>query len=135
MSKTTFAARVTDDLALEFVNPVRFKQHLLALKGQIIEVTAEKQKRHRTSEQNAYYWGVVIKTIADFCGYFTADELDALHQELRRKFLPAAGRLNLPVSTAKLSTVEMNEYIEKIRVWAGRDLGVYVPDPNEVQVH
>ena len=133
MSKTVFAARVTDDLRLEFVNAVRFKQHLLALKGQIVEVTAEKQKRHRTSEQNRYYWGVVLKTIADFCGYFSADELESLHQELRRKFLPAAGRLELPVSTAKLSTVEMNDYIEKIRAWAARDLGVYVPDPNEVQ--
>ena len=28
-----------------------------------------------TTEQNAYYWGVVLKTIADFCGYRTGSAL------------------------------------------------------------
>lgn len=132
-STTVFLALVRDDLKLEFISPARFKQHLVPLRGKVVEVTAEKQKKRRSNEQNAYYWGVVLKTIADFCGYFSAEEVESLHAEMCRRFLPVRGRLNLPTRSSKLSTVEMNDYIEKIRVWASRELSLYIPEPNEIQ--
>lgn len=130
--KPSFAAEVLEDLTLRFINPAKFKQHLLPLKGQLVMVTAEKLRKHRTDAQIRYYRGVVLKTIADNCGYRGSEELEALHQEMRRRFLPKRGRLNIPVSTTDLNTQEMNDYIEAIRSWAAAELGIYVPEPNEV---
>ena len=130
--KPVFAAEVRDDLTLRFINPAKIKQHLLPLKGQLVMVTAEKLRKHRTDAQARYYRGVVLKTIADHCGYRGSEELEALHQEMRRRFLPKRGCLNIPVSTAALNTQEMSDYIEAIRDWAAMQLGLYVPAPNEV---
>ena len=130
--KPVFAAEVQDDLTLRFINPAKIKQHLLPLKGQLVMVTAEKLRKHRTDAQARYYRGVVLKTIADNCGYRGSEELEALHQEMRRRFLPKRGCLNIPVSTAALNTQEMSDYIEAIRDWAAMQLGLYVPAPNEV---
>ena len=63
--KPTFAAEVRDDLTLRFINPAKIKQHLLPLKGQLVMVTAEKLRKHRTDAQARYYRGVVLKTIAE----------------------------------------------------------------------
>ena len=131
--KPTFAAEVLEDQTLRFINPAKLKQHLLPLKGQIVMVTAEKLRKHRTDDQNRYYRGVVLKTIADHSGYSGQEELEALHYEMRRRFLPNRGRLNIPVSTTALDTVEMTEYIENIRRWAAEELQLYIPDPNEVE--
>ena len=131
--KPTFAAEVLEDLTLRFINPAKLKQHLLPLKGQIVMVTAEKLRKHRTDDQNRYYRGVVLKTIADQSGYSGQEELEDLHYEMQRRFLPNRGRLNIPVSTTALDTVEMTEYIENIRRWAAEELQLYIPDPNEVE--
>ena len=130
---TVFTAKVRDDLTLEFINPARFKQHLLPLKGKIVEITAELQRRHRSNEQNRYYWGVVLKMIADYCGYFSQEEIESLHTEMCRLFLPGVGMLALPTRTSDLSTVEMNDYMKKVRAWAASELGVYIPEPNEIK--
>jgi len=130
--KPIFIARVMPDLTLNFLNVARLKQHLLPLRGELVEVTAEKQRRHRTSPQNNYYFGVVLKMIGDHCGYRGAEEIDALHQEMRRRFLPKRGSLSIPVSTTSLNTVEMNEYIDSIKQWAAEELQLYIPEPDEV---
>jgi hypothetical protein len=36
------------------------------------------------------------------------------------------------VSTSRLDTEQFFRYCEAIRTWAAVDLGVYIPDPNEV---
>ena len=69
MIKQIFYATVSDDLTLKYLNIAKFKNHLLKLKGKTVAVTCEERKKHRSNEQNAYYWGVVLKTIADYAGY------------------------------------------------------------------
>ncbi len=133
MSKTLFFAVVRDDLTLQFINPVSVKNHLLRLKGQTVEMTIEKRRKHRSNEQNRYYHGVVLKMIADYCGYRGADEIEGLHEEFKRKFLPKVGRLNIVKSTSSLNTVEFSEYIESIRAWAAENFQLYIPDANEVE--
>lgn len=130
--KTVFPARVNDDLTIQYINPARIKQHLLHLRGQLVEVTVEKLRKHRSEEQNRYYRGVVLKMIADHCGYRGAEELEALHQEFRRRFLPKRGELNIPVSTTGLNTKEFSEYIDIIRQWADEQLKLYIPEPGEI---
>ena len=133
MIKTLFFATVKDDLSLNLLNVAKLKNHLLKFRGKTVEVTVELRRKHRTNEQNAYYHGVVLKMIADECGYRGEAELEGLHEELKRMFLPKNGRLNIVKSTASLSTVEFSDYIEKVRAWAAEELSLYIPDPNEAK--
>ena len=133
MLKTIFYATVGEDLAIKFLNVAKVKTHLLPLRGETIEVTLEKRRKRRTDSQNSYYWGVVIKMIADTCGYRTSEEYAGIHSELKQKFLPKSGRLQIAKSTSSLNTVEFSEYIEKVRQWAAEELGIYIPDPSEVE--
>ena len=133
MIKQIFYATVSDDLTLKYLNIAKFKNHLLKLKGKTVAVTCEERKKHRSNEQNAYYWGVVLKTIADYAGYRGEQEITGIHEELKRMFLQKIGKLNIVKSTSSLNTAEFTDYIENIRLWAAQELGVYIPDPNEAE--
>lgn len=133
MLKTIFYATIDNDLNLHFLNIQKYKQHILKFRGKTVEITIEERKRRRSNEANAYYWGVVIKMIADTCGYRTSEEFAGIHSELKQKFLPKAGRLQIAKSTSSLNTVEFSDYIEKVRQWAAEELGLYIPDPDEAK--
>lgn len=94
----------------------------------VIEI--QKSKKTRSLPQNKYYWGVVIKIIANHTGY-TSDET---HQELARMFLSyEAGNLKRFVkSTTKLNTIDFEDYLDKCRTWASNELNCYIPLPNEL---
>lgn len=133
MLKTIFFATVKEDLSISFLNVAKVKQHILPFRGQTVEVTIEKRRKRRTDNQNSYYWGVVIRTIANDCGYRSDEELAAIHAELKKKFLPRYGKLAITQSTTTLNTADFTEYIEKVRAWAATELGIYIPDPNEIK--
>lgn len=133
--KSVFYAVVGADLGLKFLNTAKIKTHLLQFRGQTVEVTVERRRKLRTQEQNAYYWGVVVKMIADECGYRTAEEQQGVHVALREKFLPRKGKLQIASSTAALDTAQFTDYIEQVRQWAAEDLGIYIPDPNEAKAN
>lgn len=84
-------------------------------------------KTTRSTLQNNYYWGVVIKIISDELGY-TPDEV---HEILRYKFLFVQGEFPYVRSTTSLNTVEFEEYMINIRMWASLQFGCYIPLPNE----
>jgi hypothetical protein len=88
-----------------------------------------KANRKRSLSQNAYYWGVVIKIIADHSGY-TSHEV---HQWLAGEFLSyqKAGRL-FAKSTTELDTMEFERYLERCRIWAQTEQDLRIPLPNEV---
>lgn len=106
---------------------------LRQLKGSFA-VSLKKNKPARSLASNRYYWGVVLAYISDETGY-TKDEI---HQLMQQKFLRYAksvldGEEQLFVrSTTSLNTKEMTDYIESIRTFAITELGVYIPDPNEI---
>lgn len=84
----------------------------------------------RSDKENRYYWAVIVKTLADFCGY-TSEEM---HEALKWQFLKVVtpGKPNKVRSTSDLTTVEAEEYYESIRQWAAQEYGVIIPLPNEV---
>lgn len=133
MIKSLFFATVDNDLAIHFLNMPKVKQHILKFRGKTVEVTIEERKKRRSNNQNSYYYGVVLKMIADYCGYRTNEEITGIHEELKRMFLPKIGKLNIVKSTSSLNTAEFTDYIENIRLWAAQELGVYIPDPNEAE--
>lgn len=108
-----------------------FARFVLKLKGEDI-VEIRKHVRNRTLPQNSYYWGVVLKLISDSTG-FTVEEC---HQVFKIKFLTYRKtyknkEYSFVKSTTKLSTLEMTEYIDKIKDFASSELSVYIPDADE----
>lgn len=92
-------------------------------------VEIQKAKQVRSLKQNKYYWGVLVKIIAQHTGY-TSDET---HQELARMFLSYKNNGKTFVkSTTKLNTGEFETYAEQCRTWAQSEMDCYVPLPNEI---
>lgn len=105
--------------------------------GLEFELTLQRRRATRSVQANAYYWGVVLRLLAEFTGY-TVDEM---HDICKAKFLPkrlAIAKGNgeivdeyvLGGSTRDLDTNDFYEYVEQIRQWAA-ELDCNIPDPNE----
>jgi hypothetical protein len=97
-------------------------------------VGIKKDKSKRSGNQNRYYWGVVLAYLSEETG-FTKEEA---HQLMQRMFLrydksvhdgPAETFVR---STTSLNTLEMEEYLENIRIFALSELATYIPLPNEI---
>jgi hypothetical protein len=102
--------------------------------GKKIELTLRKSNSTRSLQANAYYWGVVVKLIADHCGYDSAE----LHEALKYKFLSnheadETGLVRIK-STASLTVDEFIRYTNDVVIWAARDLQVYIPAPGDVDI-
>ena len=107
-----------------------FAKHIASLDGKPVELILKREVKRRGSAQNRYYWGVVLKTFGDGTGYQPED----LHEALKRRFLaidPDAP-LVMTRSTSELTTVEFNEYLEKVLQLAA-EMGVFVPSPGEME--
>jgi hypothetical protein len=120
---------------LALSNRPRFQCELNALDGQEVRLTIERkpaQRKGRSNNQNRYYRGVVCQIIGDALGY-TQDEA---HDIFRAKFLSEevereGFKFIVLRTTTRLSTIEFEEYLGKVREWASIELGIYIPLPNE----
>lgn len=112
-------------------NIVRYKQRLIELEGKQVNMSPVRYRENRSNNQNRYYWGIVIKMIADHCGYME-DDYESVSDELKRKHLGTQGNLQIAKSSSSLNTKEFEDYMSKIRTWASIDLGLYIPLSNEV---
>ena len=120
---------------LKLKDSARFVAELAGLKGEV-RVTVGRKERIRSIPQNSYYWGVLVKMIADYIG---EAELELVHEAIGLKFagIPAgdgkAGRsLLIRKSTTDMTTLEFEEYLEKCRNFASLELGIRIPLPNEI---
>lgn len=87
-----------------------------------------KDRPSRSTQQNRYLWGCVYDLMSKDTGY-TADEI---HQIMAEMFLGYEKNGKRFVrSTTTLSTVEMEDYLEKVRRFAATDLNIFIPLPNE----
>lgn len=117
---------------LKLDRPEQFKKHLSLLKSKYIVITVKPKRKMRTcgrvdekSNQNGYYWAVVIPVLADQFGY----NPDEMHQALKHKFLRIGGTDELPKirSTASLSAIEWENLMEQIRIWALSEYDINIP--------
>lgn len=111
----------------------KFFSILKVLKGEHA-VAIKKKRAQRSGSQNRYYWSVVIAYLSEELGY-TKEEV---HQIMGRMFLKYVKSVSdgteetFVRSTTSLASAEMTIYIESIRTFALSELGVYIPDPNEI---
>jgi hypothetical protein len=113
-------------------DPSRYLVRIASLEGKKIELTLKKSQETRSLQSNRYYWGVVVKVLADHCGY----DSDEMHEALKFKFLSDKcmddkGLVRIG-STASLTVDEFIQYTNKVVMWAAQDLQVYIPDPTQV---
>ena len=111
-----------------------FGKWMEGLEGKRVTVVVEKLVKHRSTPQNAYYWGVCTKLISETSGY-TPDEV---HELLKQKFLRKSDPLSLAIdfrrtgSTTELTTTEFENYLDSVKQFAAEFFGITMPDPNEV---
>lgn len=96
-------------------------------------------KKERSTSQNKYYFGVVLKILSEYTG-FTSDEM---HEIIKHNFLKTIKIIDTKdgykefessKSTRNLSTVEFENLMTDIRQWASIDLACYIPEPNEAPI-
>jgi len=112
-----------------------YRDHLATLEGKPVQVTIGKVKGLRTEQQMRYYWGVVVKLIADHTGH----DSDYIHEFLKDKFAPRqTRRVNGEVRIVAGCSHNLfkenffEDYVDHIRAWSSAELGVVIPDPNQV---
>lgn len=97
--------------------------------------------KKRSLPQNAYYHGCVVPMVKDglrHIGYNEVKTNEDAHECLKHLFLKRkmvnennGDEIVIPGSTAKLTTIEFNTFIDEIIQWASEYLGITIPLPNE----
>lgn len=118
---------------LRFYNKETVQNYIKNLPSNDIDVVIKTHKNQRSSNQNSYYWGVVVGLIADHTG----NSIDDIHEYLKSLFLKdyisiSGDEKEIIRSTSSLKTDEMEDYLSQVRQWASLELSVYIPLPNEV---
>jgi hypothetical protein len=126
-----FYGRVLPGGLLVLDKPKDYAQHVRSLRGRFVEVLVTKRKTKRSPKANRYYFGVVVKLLAEHCGY----DPQEMHETLAMRFLriedcPMTGAPRRK-RTPDTDSAEFSEYVNHcIRLAA--ELGVVIPDANEV---
>ena len=126
--KLTLGSRLRDRLA----------EQIRQLKDGPVTVTVARKHATRSVQANRYWWGVCLPLVAEHTGY-TVDEC---HDIAKQMFLPKKlaitdgngeikGEFVVGGTTRSLTTLEFYEFVENWRKWAGQELGVTIPDPDE----
>lgn len=104
----------------------RLLYHCLKEQKRDYLVRIEKKRPLRSSQQNKYYFGVVIAYIAGYTGHNAL----FIHEYLKSEFGHLIEFEDFMFSTSRIDTVKFNEYIRIIREWAKDKLELEIPDPD-----
>ncbi len=118
---------------LTFYDEDYFNKYLRGMKGDFF--LSLKGGDSRSENQNRYYWGVVVRLIAQELGYEGKEELNRLHIWIQEQVDHVTVMLDgskIATGTSGLTTGEMEAYLTSVRQWASSFLGIYVPLPNEI---
>ncbi len=117
------------DGAIVIDAPRPYRMHLGKLEGKRVENIVRLVKKTRSNHQNRYGYAVVWPMLSGATGY-TPEEIKEI---CKQKFaLIEDGQFTRVKPTSEMSTIEMEEFYEKIRHWALCDLNIRIPLPNEV---
>lgn len=106
------------------------RRYLEGFEGKPCVVTFAKPKSTRSLRANAFYWGVVLTTIA----HETGNDIGDLHLAYKAMLLPPRfikmGEKEVEISrtTAELNPGEFHEYITRVCAHAAQELGILIPE-------
>ena len=90
-------------------------------------------KRPRSNEQRKYYFGVIVKMLAEEIGY----TIDEMHESIKLEFLRIPGKDGKPDrigSTKDFSSQDQEQFNDCVREWAMAEFNVKIPLPNECEL-
>ena len=131
------AGKVNEKGELVLADPSAWRGTLARHRNRNVWLTVSRQQQLKTMSQGRYYWGVVVRDIADYIGESrdtTHEYLKAMHLPTRHVELLDGQVLQMPATTKTLTVEEFSAYIERCRVWAAQFLGLSIPSPGEVEV-
>ena len=107
-----------------------FKDQLPKLENKEVEIKVVSSTR--SSQQNRYYWGVILKIISQETG-FTPEEA---HEVYKKKFLTyqkeyKGKKYDFVRSTTDLDIFEFGEYLDKVIGHARGELNLIVPESED----
>ncbi len=121
------------DTGFRFIDSDHVRAQMRQAKRGLWLCTFKAHRETRSSAQNRYWHGVVVKAFAEHCGYEFEEAKDAL----ALKLLPIevtdiqTGEVCVvPGHTSELNTKEFNDLIERAQR-LGAELGLYIPDPGD----
>ncbi len=139
MRKVETYGRVTGG-KLEISYQDKFNRAIASMPDGRVTVRVERCYRKRSTEQNAYYWGVIVNECAEGV-YETTGQMitkEDAHHLLKSRCNPielhsqSTGEVAaVGGSTATMTTVQMSEYWERCREFILDFFGRTVPEPNE----
>jgi len=132
--KLQFYGNVTEDGKLVIDNREGFDDYVTQFSSQKIRINISRLKDSRSSNQNRYYWGVLIPVFADYFGMTNEETHEALKWEhLKKTIIDHEGNPRQTVrSTASMKTDGFEEYMTLLRRWGAMQFGLNIPEPNEV---
>jgi hypothetical protein len=103
----------------------------------VVRVTLVTPKSIRTVKLNRYYWGHVIRLMAEYTG----DDTEDLHDQMCARFLKRRIQvvnkhtgevedLEVVGRSSKLDSDDFWQFILKVRLFAGEFLGIETQDPD-----
>lgn len=113
---------------------------LKEFEGKDITITIEKKRKQRSNDQNAYYWGVIIKLIqlAIIESWGEKKDSKQIHELLKRELNyierhnESTGEIIKDAkSTTENSTAEQEIFHENCRRFANEWFNIIIPLPNE----
>jgi hypothetical protein len=135
--KVNFATNLKNAAGINF--PPHIAGMLQSMVGTIVLITVEKRKKRRSLNQNAYYWKVIIPAIHEM---FVQNGNDVDEEDVHNYLKEQVGKLSKVIllpdgsiekivgSTANLSTMQFEMYVEKCRAFAAQ-FGFLIKLPNE----
>ena len=97
-------------------------------------VSVEKVRQTRSISQNRMYWGYILPMIAMETGY----ETDELHEFFKTKFASEIKDIlgvNVDVgSTKNMDTKDFTNYIDQVKAYCLKELGLHIPEESDVSV-
>ena len=126
---------IVRDCKLVIDQPMRWKGFLARQEGKRVTVTVEREIIRRTLSQNAWYWSIIVPTVASVLSRTRDVPLsnDQTHYVLKSAFIGVDETPLGPVpkSSAKLSTKEFSDYCDRIVAHAASEWGFPIPQPGE----
>ncbi|MDP3937178.1 MAG: hypothetical protein Q8R92_03475 [Deltaproteobacteria bacterium] len=125
------------DGRLDGLDRQRLAAYLERLEGIRVELVIRRTRARRSTDQNRYWWGVVVPRVAQHVGESGADGLDRIHYALLACWRGWSGealgqRVPRCTSSSRLTTAEFTALIDWARQWALTEFGVDIPEPGGV---
>ena len=136
----THYGNVTQDGILKLWDRVQFSRDVKAFTGYDIKLTLSVAGKNRSNSENRYYWGVIVRWFTrlnyDVSGEWITDT--EVHEKLKRACNPVdefnedmGKSVIVGGSTAKMTTIEFEDYAERCRMYIFECFDFMPPLPNE----